>query len=51
LYRTTGNYSEALPLYQRALAIYETALGAQHPTTQTVQNNLHRLRTAMKATD
>jgi hypothetical protein len=46
-----GNYAEALPLYQRALAIYETALSPQHPTTQTIQNNLHRLRAAMTATD
>jgi tetratricopeptide (TPR) repeat protein len=31
---------EALPLYQRALAIRETALGPLHPDTATSLNNL-----------
>jgi tetratricopeptide (TPR) repeat protein len=51
LYRMMGKYGEALPLYQRALAICETALGPLHPATQTIQNNFDDLRAAMTATD
>jgi tetratricopeptide (TPR) repeat protein len=32
LYRATGAYAKAEPLYQRALAIYEKTLGPGHPT-------------------
>ena len=32
LYKNQGKYAEAEPLYQRALAIYEKALGSDHPT-------------------
>jgi hypothetical protein len=35
LYRTTGAYAKAEPLYQRALVINEKALGPEHPTTAT----------------
>ena len=35
-----GRYGEAAPLYQRALAIYETALGNDHPDTANSLNNL-----------
>ncbi len=40
LYKAQGRYAEAEPLYQRALAIYEKALGPDHPTTATQLNNL-----------
>jgi tetratricopeptide (TPR) repeat protein len=33
-------YAQARPLYERALAIYETALGPEHPNTATSLNNL-----------
>jgi len=32
---TVGRYSEAEPLYQRALAIFEKALGPEHPAVAT----------------
>src|SRR5262249_5022058 len=35
-----GQYPEVLPLYQRALAICEKALGPEHPDTATSLNNL-----------
>jgi tetratricopeptide (TPR) repeat protein len=35
-----GDYARALPLQERALAITETALGPDHPTTATVLANL-----------
>ncbi len=31
LYHTQGNYAKAEPLYQRSLAIWEKALGPEHP--------------------
>ncbi len=31
VYRTQGKYAEAEPLYRRALAIWEKALGPEHP--------------------
>jgi tetratricopeptide (TPR) repeat protein len=40
LYRTQGRYGEAEPLYLRALAILFNRLRADHPNTQTVQQNL-----------
>ncbi len=40
LYDAQGRYGEAEPLYRRALAICETALGAEHPDTATTLNNL-----------
>jgi len=42
LYRA-GRYDEAEPLFQRALDIYETALGPDHPDTATSLNNLATL--------
>ena len=41
-----GNYHPALPLFERALAIRETALGPAHPHTATSLNNLALLRQA-----
>ncbi|CAN0516221.1 unnamed protein product [Laminaria digitata] len=35
-----GNYAEAGPLYKRSLAIYEKALGSEHPSVATSLNNL-----------
>jgi tetratricopeptide (TPR) repeat protein len=40
LYRIQGNYGDAEPLYQRALRIWETALGPDHPLVATSLNNL-----------
>ena len=40
---TLGKYAEAEPLYRRALAIDEKALGKEHPTSITVRNNLDAL--------
>ena len=38
-----GDYAKAEPLYQRTLAIYQKALGAQHPDTAISLNNLAAL--------
>ncbi|HLC16466.1 MAG TPA: tetratricopeptide repeat protein, partial [Thermodesulfovibrionia bacterium] len=43
LYTKTGRYSEAEPLYKRALAIDEKVLGQDHPDTATGFNNLAML--------
>jgi tetratricopeptide (TPR) repeat protein len=40
LYQETGRYAEAEPLYERAIAIDETALGPEHPQLATDLNNL-----------
>ncbi|HAA26653.1 MAG TPA: tetratricopeptide repeat-containing protein, partial [Cyanobacteria bacterium UBA8553] len=40
LYKVQGNYSQAEPLYQRSLAIWEKALGSEHPNVATSLNNL-----------
>jgi len=39
-YRSMGDYTAALPLYQHALAISEKAHGPDHPRTATSLNNL-----------
>ena len=39
LYRAQGKYAEAEPLYRRALAIKEKALGPEHPSVATVLAN------------
>jgi len=39
LYNGQGRYAEAEPLYQRALAIYEKALGERHPDVATGLEN------------
>ncbi|MBE9069169.1 CHAT domain-containing protein, partial [Leptolyngbya cf. ectocarpi LEGE 11479] len=43
LYKSKGNYAEALPQYERALAISEATLGPGHPNVATSLNNLARL--------
>jgi tetratricopeptide (TPR) repeat protein len=43
LYRAQGKLQEALPLYQRALAIWEKALGPNHPDVAQSLNNLAAL--------
>ncbi|MFM6063005.1 MAG: tetratricopeptide repeat protein, partial [Microcystis panniformis] len=39
LYYYQGKYTEAEPLYQKAIAICSEKLGENHPDTQTVKNN------------
>ena len=43
LYHAQGRYAKAEPLYQRALAIREKALGPEHPDVATSLNNLAAL--------
>ena len=43
LYYAQGNYAQAEPLYQRALAIWEKALGPEHPDVATSLSNLAAL--------
>jgi tetratricopeptide (TPR) repeat protein len=40
LLKSQGKYEEALPLYQRALAIYQKSLGPEHPWMATTLNNM-----------
>ena len=40
LYETLGDYAKAEPLFKRALAIREKALGPEHPDVATSLNNL-----------
>ena len=45
LYQDQGNYAEAEPLYQRSLAIWEKALGPEHPNVaQRLENYAALLR-------
>ena len=46
LLESEGDYAAAKPLYERALAIIEKALGADHPNTSTNLNNLAYLLAA-----
>ena len=39
LYRAQGRYEEAEPLYRRALAIAEKALGPEHPNVVRIKEN------------
>lgn len=43
LYKLQGRYSEAEPLYRRALSIYEQQLGSDHPDVALNLNNLATL--------
>jgi tetratricopeptide (TPR) repeat protein len=51
LYQTQGQYAQAEPLYMRALAIDEKALGADHPDVARDLNNLAALYRAMNRDD
>jgi len=46
-----GEYRRALPLFERALAIREKALGAEHPDTVSSLNNLAEVHRSMGAFD
>jgi tetratricopeptide (TPR) repeat protein len=48
LYKKQGKYTEAEPLYQRALRIREHALGPDHPLTREVVHNYAILLRKMK---
>jgi tetratricopeptide (TPR) repeat protein len=50
LYRAEGDYGRAAPLFQRALAIYEKALGPEHPDVALSLNNLIKQDQATSAT-
>ena len=43
LYYAMGRYSDAEPLYLRALEIWTKSLGENHPHTQTVWGNFRHL--------
>ena len=50
LYQNQGRYAEAEPLYQRALAIREKALGPEHPSVaQSLENYAALLRETARA--
>ena len=48
LYHDQGKFELAVPLYEQALAIYESALGTDHPRTVNVRNNYADLQEKMK---
>ena len=48
LYDTQGQYAQADPLYKRTLAIYENALGPDHPNVATSLENFAALYRATK---
>jgi hypothetical protein len=48
LYESMGNYTEALPLYERALSILEKVLGPEHPHTKTTSKNMQFCVNKMK---
>ena len=43
LYKSLGKYAEAEGLYQRALPLFEQALGPTHPHVETCLRNYARL--------
>ena len=49
LHRDQGRYEEAEPLYQRAVAILEKSLGADHPNTKMGRENYEGLKAEMAA--
>jgi tetratricopeptide (TPR) repeat protein len=51
LYRDTGRYAEAEPLYRRALTILEKALPADHPNLATARKSYARLLDQLGRTD
>ncbi|WP_372478254.1 tetratricopeptide repeat protein [Nostoc mirabile] len=44
LYKSQGQYSDAEPLYKKALDIAELSLGVDHPNTANIRENLKSLR-------
>jgi tetratricopeptide (TPR) repeat protein len=46
LFKEAGRYADAEPLYKRALAIWEKALGPDHPDVAQSLNNLADLYSA-----
>ncbi len=52
VYEDLGRYAEAEPLYKRALAIREKALGPEHPSVATsLENYAARLRKTGRSTE
>ncbi len=52
LYHAQGRYAEAEPLYQRSLAIWEKALGPEHPDVATsLENYAALLRETARANE
>jgi hypothetical protein len=49
LLKKQGEYEEAAALYRRAIAIFEAALGAEHPKVVTCQKNLEALLRNLKS--
>ena len=47
LLQATNRLAEAEPLMRRALAIFETSLGPDHPNTVTARDNLAALEAAL----
>ena len=45
-YKEEGRFADAEPLYKRALAIFEKALGPDHPSVASALNNLADLYSA-----
>ena len=46
---TQGKYDLAEPLYKRAIAILDSALGVSHPNTILLRNNLARMKADREA--
>ena len=44
LHRMQGREADAAAAYRRALAIFDEALGADHPAVRACRENLKRLR-------
>ncbi len=51
LYRAQGRYTDAEPLYKRSLAIWEMALGPEHPDVATSLENYAALLRQTKRAD
>jgi len=49
-YKSQGDYEQAKPLYEHALAIIEKTFGSNHPNTKIVRENLATLLVDMKKT-
>jgi len=48
VYRAQKKYEEALPLFERALAIWQEKLGPEHLHTKIAQRNVEETLRAMK---